>query len=180
MAAATTGFDVSTKTDGIQEKLVSVRRTAQVVKGGRIFSFSAITVVGDGKGRVGIGLGKSREVPAAIQKSLESARRNMVYIALNGGTLFHEVIANHGASKVVMLPASKGTGIIAGGAMRALFEVVGVQNVLAKCIGSTNPVNVIKATLKALRQMTSPEQVMEKRGIARNQLVLDNIVETQE
>lgn len=176
MAAATGGFDVSTKTDGIQEKLVSVRRTAQVVKGGRIFSFSAITVVGDGKGRVGIGLGKSREVPLAIQKSLESARRSMVYIQLNGDTLFHEVVANHGASKVVMLPASKGTGIIAGGAMRALFEVVGVQNVLAKCIGSTNPVNVIKATLKALKQMTSPTTVMEKRGITRDKLMLDSVI----
>ncbi|MFA6038555.1 MAG: 30S ribosomal protein S5 [Legionellales bacterium] len=178
MANPTTGFDVSTKTDGIQEKLVSVRRTAQVVKGGRIFSFSAITVVGDGKGRVGIGLGKSREVPAAIQKSLESARRSMVYIPLNGDTLFHEVIANHGASKVIMLPASKGTGIIAGGAMRALFEVVGIQNVLGKCIGSTNPVNVIKATLKALRKMSSPTQVMERRGIARERLVLDHVVAT--
>lgn len=177
--AATTGYDVSTKTDGIQEKLVSVRRTAQVVKGGRIFSFSAITVVGDGKGRVGIGLGKSREVPAAIQKSLECARRNMVYIPLNGDTLFHEVIANHGASKVIMLPASKGTGIIAGGAMRALFEVVGIQNVLGKCIGSTNPVNVIKATLKALTMMSSPAQVMERRGITRQHLVLDAIVENE-
>jgi small subunit ribosomal protein S5 len=180
MANATaTGFDASTKTDGIQEKLVSVRRTAQVVKGGRIFSFSAITVVGDGKGRVGIGLGKSREVPAAIQKSLESARRSMVYIPLNGDTLFHEVIANHGASKVIMLPASKGTGIIAGGAMRALFEVVGIQNVLGKCIGSTNPVNVIKATLKALRKMSSPAQVMERRGIARERLVLDTVVASE-
>lgn len=179
MAVATTGFDVSTKTDGIQEKLVSVRRTAQVVKGGRIFSFSAITVVGDGKGRVGIGLGKSREVPAAIQKSLESARRSMVFIPLNGDTLFHEIVANHGASKVIMLPASKGTGIIAGGAMRALFEVVGIQNVLGKCIGSTNPINVIKATLKALKQMSSPAKVMERRGIAREQLVLDVVVATE-
>ncbi len=166
------GFDTSTKSDGLQEKLVAVRRTAQVVKGGRIFSFSAIVVVGDGKGRVGIGKGKSREVPLAIQKALECARRSMVKVELNRGTLFHEIKSAHGASKIVMLPASEGTGIIAGGAMRAVLEVAGVHNVLGKCIGSTNPVNVVKATLKGLRDMTTPQTVAAKRGIAVDKLDL--------
>lgn len=160
------GFDSTTKSDGMQEKLVAVRRTAQVVKGGRIFSFTALVVVGDGNGRLGIGKGKSREVPVAIQKALESARRNMVKIHLNGNTLFHDVKANHGASTVVMLPASDGTGVIAGGAMRAVLEVAGVHNVLAKCIGSTNPVNVVRATLKGLQSMMSPQMVAAKRGIS--------------
>jgi small subunit ribosomal protein S5 len=159
------GFDSTTKSDGLQEKLVAVRRTAQVVKGGRIFSFSAIVVVGDGNGRVGIGKGKSREVPLAIQKALESARRSMVKVSLNQGTLFHEIKSAHGASKIVMLPASEGTGIIAGGAMRAVLEVAGVHNVLGKCIGSTNPVNVVKATLKGLMGMTTPQTVAAKRGV---------------
>lgn len=166
------GFDSTTKSDGLQEKLVAVRRTAQVVKGGRIFSFSAIVVVGDGNGRVGIGKGKSREVPLAIQKALENARRSMIKITLNKGTLFHEVKSSHGASKVVMLPASEGTGIIAGGAMRAVLEVAGVHNVLGKCIGSTNPVNVVKATLDGLKHMTTPQIVAAKRGIKVNELDL--------
>lgn len=152
------------KTDGIVEKLVEVGRVSKVVKGGRIFSFTALTVVGDGKGRVGVGHGKAREVPQAIQKAMESARRNMVYIDLNGTTLHHPIKAKHGASKVVMLPASDGTGIIAGGAMRAVFEVLGVQNILAKCIGSTNKMNVVLATLNGLKEMTSPERVARKRG----------------
>lgn len=156
--------DLAQKTDGYQEKLVSVTRNAKVVKGGRIFGFSALTVVGDGTGRIGIGRGKAREVPAAIQKAMESARRNLVHIDLNGTTLFHPVSARHGASKIVMLPASDGTGIIAGGAMRAILELAGVQNVLAKCIGSSNPVNVVRATLKGLLQMRSPEYVALKRG----------------
>src|SRR6185295_13541655 len=121
------------------EKLVAVTRNAKVVKGGRIFGFSALVVVGDGRGKIGIGRGKAREVPAAIQKAMESARRNLVHIELNGNTLFHPVVAEHGASKIVMVPASEGTGIIAGGAMRAILELAGVQNILAKCIGSTNP-----------------------------------------
>lgn len=152
------------KTDGIQEKLVNVGRVSKVVKGGRIFSFTALVVVGDGKGRVGVGHGKAREVPQAIQKAMESARRNMVFIDLNGTTLHHPIKSRHGASKVIMLPASEGTGIIAGGAMRAVFEVLGVQNVLAKCIGSTNHMNVVLATLNGLQQMTSPERVARKRG----------------
>ena len=150
--------------DNFQEKLVSVRRVAKVVKGGRLFGFSALTVVGDGAGRVGIGRGKAREVPAAVQKAMENARRNLVRIELKGPTLHHSVRATHGASKVVMRPASVGTGIIAGGAMRAVFEVAGVQDVLAKCIGSRNPVNVVRATIKGLLSAHSPEQVAAKRG----------------
>ena len=150
--------------DGLQEKLVSVRRVAKVVKGGRIFGFSALTVVGDGNGRVGYGTGKAREVPAAIQKAMESARKNMVNVNLNEGTLQHALNGNHGAAKVYMQPASQGTGIIAGGAMRAVFEVVGVHNVLAKCIGSSNPINVVQATIKGLDNMADPESVAAKRG----------------
>jgi small subunit ribosomal protein S5 len=134
------------------------------VKGGRIFSFTALVVVGDGHGRIGIGLGSAREVPVAIQKSLENARRNMVRVDLNGTTLYHEIFVRYGATKIFMKPASEGTGIIAGGGMRAVFEVLGVKNVLAKTIGSSNPVNVVKATLKGLQKMTSPEAIAEKRG----------------
>lgn len=156
--------ELAQKSDGYQEKLVSVTRNAKVVKGGRIFGFSALVVVGDGNGRIGIGRGKAREVPAAIQKAMESARRNLVHVELNGTTLFHPVIASHGASKIIMQPASNGTGVIAGGAMRAILELAGIQNVLAKCIGSTNPVNVVRATLKGLTSMTSPETIALKRG----------------
>ena len=150
--------------EGLREKLVQVNRVAKVVKGGRIFSFTALTVVGDGKGRVGFGRGKAREVPAAIQKALEAARRNMIQVELAGSTLQHPIRAGHGASKVYMQPASEGTGVIAGGAMRAVLEVAGVQNVLAKCYGSTNPVNVVRATYEGLKSMSSPEQVAAKRG----------------
>lgn len=150
--------------EGLVEKLVKVNRVAKVVKGGRIFSFTALTVVGDGKGRVGFGRGKAREVPAAIQKALEAARRNMIQVDLNGSTLQHPVTGHHGASRVYMQPASEGTGVIAGGAMRAVLEVAGVHNVLAKCYGSTNANNVVHATFNGLSQMTSPEQVAAKRG----------------
>ena len=150
--------------EGLQEKLVQVNRVAKVVKGGRIFGFTALTVVGDGNGRVGFGRGKAREVPLAIQKAMESARRNMVDVELANGTLQYPVKANHGASKVYMQPASEGTGVIAGGAMRAVLEVAGVHNVLAKCYGSTNPVNVVRATIKGLADMRSPEMVAAKRG----------------
>ena len=150
--------------EGLQEKLVQVNRVAKVVKGGRIFGFTALTVVGDGNGRVGFGRGKAREVPLAIQKAMESARRNMVSVDLTEGTLQYPVKANHGASKVYMQPASEGTGVIAGGAMRAVLEVAGVHNVLAKCYGSTNPVNVVRATIKGLANMRSPESVAAKRG----------------
>jgi small subunit ribosomal protein S5 len=150
--------------EGLQEKLVQVNRVAKVVKGGRIFGFTALTVVGDGKGKVGFGRGKAREVPAAIQKALEAARRNMIQVELNGTTIQHPMKARHGASKVYMQPADEGTGVIAGGAMRAVLEVAGVQNVLAKCYGSTNPVNVVRATVKGLASMKSPEDVAAKRG----------------
>ncbi|MDF1780904.1 MAG: 30S ribosomal protein S5 [Alcanivoracaceae bacterium] len=150
--------------EGLVEKLVQVNRVAKVVKGGRIFAFTALTVVGDGKGKVGFGRGKAREVPAAIQKALEAARRNMIHVELKGTTIQHPIRARHGASKVYMQPASDGTGVIAGGAMRAVLEVAGVQNVLAKCYGSTNPVNVVRATYEGLRSMTSPESIAAKRG----------------
>jgi small subunit ribosomal protein S5 len=148
----------------LQEKLVQVNRVAKVVKGGRIFGFTALTVVGDGKGRVGFGRGKAREVPVAIQKAMESARRNMISVDLDGNTLQYPIKASHGASKVYMQPASEGTGIIAGGAMRAVLELAGVQNVLAKCYGSTTPVNVVRATFNGLKQMKSPEDIAAKRG----------------
>lgn len=150
--------------DGLLEKLVGIRRVAKVVKGGRQFGFSALTVVGDGNGRVGFGRGKAREVPSAIQKAMENARKNMVLVPLPGDTLQYPVIARHGAAKVYMQPASEGTGIIAGGAMRAVFEVIGVHNVLAKCIGSANPVNVVRATVKGLAEMSDPKRVAAKRG----------------
>ena len=148
----------------LREKLVAVNRVAKVVKGGRQFGFAALTVVGDGNGKVGFGRGKSREVPLAIQKAMENARRNMVSVPLNGTTLHYAVTAQHGAAKVFMQPASDGTGIIAGGAMRAVFEVAGIQNVLAKCIGSTNPINVVRATLKGLLSIASPDHIAAKRG----------------
>ncbi|MGI9279352.1 MAG: 30S ribosomal protein S5 [Endozoicomonas sp.] len=150
--------------EGLIEKLVQVNRVAKVVKGGRIFGFTALTVVGDGKGKVGFGRGKAREVPVAIQKAMEAARRNMIQVDLNGDTLQYPVKARHGASKVYMQPASAGTGVIAGGAMRAVLEVAGVHNVLAKCYGSTNPVNVVNATFKGLRDMRSPDDIAAKRG----------------
>ncbi len=150
--------------DGFREKLITVNRVAKVVKGGRQFGFTALTVVGDGEGRVGFGYGKAREVPVAIQKAMEKARRNMRSIDLNGTTLQYPVRAYHGASKVYMQPASEGTGIIAGGAMRAVFEVMGVQDVLAKVIGSRNPINVVRATINGLTAMASPEHVAAKRG----------------
>lgn len=152
------------KSDDLQEKLINIRRVAKVVKGGRIFGFSALTVVGDGNGRVGIGRGKAREVPVAVQKAMESARRNLVKVGRKGVTLQHEIISEHGAAKVVMRPASRGTGIIAGGAMRAVFEVAGVEDVLAKSIGSRNPVNVVRATVKGLQDILDPETVAAKRG----------------
>ncbi|WP_018984671.1 30S ribosomal protein S5 [Salinimonas chungwhensis] len=148
------------------EKLIAVNRVAKVVKGGRIFSFTALTVVGDGNGRVGFGYGKAREVPAAIQKAMEKARRNMVTVDLNGHTLQHPIKGRHSGSKVYMQPASEGTGIIAGGAMRAVLEVAGVQNVLSKCYGSTNPMNVVRATINALTEMNSPAGVAAKRGLS--------------
>jgi small subunit ribosomal protein S5 len=151
--------------DNYIEKLVSVRRVAKVVKGGRIFGFSALVVVGDGNGRVGMGRGKAREVPVAVQKALDEARRSMFNVAMTGGTLHYPTEAIHASSKVIMRPGSEGTGIIAGGSMRAVFEAAGIRNVLAKCIGSTNPVNVVRATIKGLQNMSSPDQIAAKRGM---------------
>ena len=150
--------------DGLEERLVSVNRVAKVVKGGRQFGFTALTVVGDGNGKVGVGYGKAREVPLAIQKAMEKARKELRQVPLKDGTLYYPVVGTHGAAKVFMQPASVGTGIIAGGAMRAVFEVVGVKNVLSKCIGTRNPINAVKATLNALCNMQSPEFMAAKRG----------------
>lgn len=152
--------------EGYLEKLVAVNRVAKVVKGGRIFGFAALTVVGDGNGKVGMGRGKAREVPAAIQKSLENARRNMTAVALKGDTLQYAVVGEHGAAKVYMQPASQGTGIIAGGPMRAVFEAIGIHNVLAKCIGTSNPINVVRATINGLKNMNSPDYIANKRGLS--------------
>lgn len=150
--------------DGLREKMVSINRVTKVVKGGRIMGFAALTVVGDGDGAVGMGKGKAREVPVAMQKSLEEARRRMFRVTLKAGTLQHAVVGEHGASRVLMQPAADGTGIIAGGPMRAVFEVMGVTNVLAKCLGSTNPYNVVRATLDGLRKMNTPAEMAAKRG----------------
>lgn len=154
----------SSKNDGFIEKLIAVNRVSKTVKGGRQFGFAALTVVGDGKGNVGFGRGKAREVPVAVQKAMEHARKNMCKISLNGKTLQYPITAAHGAAKVYMQPASDGTGIIAGGAMRAIFEAVGVSDVLAKCIGSNNPINVVRATMHGLKHMASPDDVAARRG----------------
>jgi small subunit ribosomal protein S5 len=156
--------DSMTGNEDLLEKLVSVNRVAKVVKGGRIFGFAALTVVGDGNGRVGMGRGKAREVPVAIQKAMERARRSMVTVPVKDNTLHYAVKGVHGAAKVYMQPASQGTGIIAGGPMRAVFECAGIHNVLAKSHGSTNPVNVVRATLRALLSIKSPEHIAAKRG----------------
>jgi small subunit ribosomal protein S5 len=148
----------------LQEKLVAVNRVAKVVKGGRQFGFTALTVVGDGAGRVGYGYGKARELPLAIQKAMQAARKNLLKVRLKKETLQYDLRGRHGATRVFMQPASEGTGIIAGGAMRAVFECAGVRNVLAKSYGSRNPINVVRATLNALSQMRSPEEIAAKRG----------------
>jgi small subunit ribosomal protein S5 len=150
--------------DFLKEKLVTVSRTTKVVKGGRVFTFSALVVVGDGKGKVGFGLGKAKEVPVAIQKAMDQAKKNMTFINLVDDTIHHEINTTYGASRIIMKPARKGTGIIAGGAMRAVLEVLGVKNILAKNLGSTNPANVVRATIKALLNVKSPEFVAAKRN----------------
>ena len=151
-------------TEELVEKLVTVNRVAKVVKGGRQFGFTALTVVGDGNGRGGFGYGKAREVPLAIQKGMQAARNNLQRVAVNDDTLHYQMIGRHGATKVFMQPASEGTGIIAGGAMRAVFECAGVRNVLAKSYGSRNPINLVRATINALSGAKSPEQIAAKRG----------------
>lgn len=150
--------------DGLNEKLIAVNRVAKTVKGGRQMSFTALTVVGDGEGSVGFGYGKAREVPQAIAKAMERARRNMVKVNLNNGTLWYPIKARHGAARVYMQPASEGTGVIAGGAMRAVLEVVGVTDVLAKAVGSRNPINLVRATIRGLKDMSSPQEIAAKRG----------------
>ena len=164
-------FENEERGDGLREKMVAVNRVTNVVKGGRILGFAALTVVGDGDGGVGMGKGKSREVPVAVQKAMDEARRKMVKISLKNGTLHHAVVGRHGAAKVYMQPASEGTGIIAGGPMRAIFEVMGVHNVLAKCIGSTNPYNVVRATINGLLAMNTPSEIAAKRGKSVEEIV---------
>jgi len=150
--------------DGLREKMIAINRVTKVVKGGRIMGFAALTVVGDGDGRIGMGKGKSKEVPVAVQKAMEEARRNMIKVTLKNGTLQHTITGKHGASKVLMNPAKEGTGVIAGGAMRAIFEVMGVTNVVAKSIGSSNPYNMVRATINALTSMNTPSEIAAKRG----------------
>ncbi len=150
--------------DDLMEKLVAVNRVAKVVKGGRQFGFTALTVVGDGNGKVGFGYGKAREVPLAIQKAMEKARANLITVSIKDGTLQYPLNARHGAARVYMQPASEGTGVIAGGAMRAVFEAAGVRNVLAKSYGSRNPINVVRATIKGLSEIHSPQAIAAKRG----------------
>ena len=157
------GFQL--QTDGLKEKMITVNRVTKVVKGGRIMSFAALTVVGDGDGSIGMGKGKAREVPLAVQKALEEAKKGMLKISLKkNGKLQHSVIGNHGAAKVLIQPATEGTGIIAGGAMRAIFEVIGMQNVTAKSFGSSNPYNIVRATLNGLANMNTPAEIAAKRG----------------
>lgn len=150
--------------DGMREKMIAVNRVTKVVKGGRILAFAALTVVGDGDGRVGMGKGKAREVPVAVQKAMERARRGMARVPLRNGTVQHAVVAKHGAARVMLAPAPEGTGIIAGGPMRAICDVMGVHNIVAKSHGSTNPYNMVRATLKALEQLRTPAEIAAKRG----------------
>ncbi len=150
--------------DGLREKMISINRVTKVVKGGRILGFAALTVVGDGDGRVGMGKGKSKEVPSAVQKAMEEARRNMLKVSLRDGTIHHNVTGHHGAATVMMAPAPRGTGIIAGGPMRAVFEVLGITDIVAKSHGTSNPYNMVRATLDALRNCTTPAEVAAKRG----------------
>jgi small subunit ribosomal protein S5 len=150
--------------DGLREKMIAVNRVTKVVKGGRILGFAALTVVGDGDGRVGMGKGKSKEVPVAVQKAMEQARHDMTKVSLKNGTIHHSVVGEHGAARVMMAPAPKGTGIIAGGPMRAVFEVMGITDIVAKSHGSTNPYNMVRATFDALNKSTTPAEVAAKRG----------------
>lgn len=157
--------------DDLREKMVAINRVTKVVKGGRILGFAALTVVGDGDGGVGMGKGKAREVPVAVQKAMDEAKRSLIKIKLKNGTIYHPIIGRHGAAKVYMQPAPDGTGIIAGGPMRAIFEVMGMHNILAKCIGSTNPYNVVRATLQGLNSMNTPAMIAAKRGKTVNQIL---------
>ena len=151
--------------DGLKEKMIAVNRVTKVVKGGRTLSFAALTVVGDGDGRIGMGKGKAKEVPVAVQKAMESARRNLKKISLKNGTIHHSVRGQHGASRVLMAPAKQGDGIIAGGPMRAVFEVMGVTDIVCKSLGSSNPYNLVRATLDALKNTNTPAEIAAKRGL---------------
>ena len=157
--------------DGLREKMIAVNRVSKVVKGGRTMSFAALTVVGDGDGRIGMGKGKSREVPVAVQKAMEEARRKMAKVSLKNGTVHHTVMGRHGATTVMIQPAPEGTGIIDGGAMRAVFEVVGVTNVVAKAHGSTNPYNIVRATIDGLSKVCTPAEIAAKRGLSVDQIL---------
>ena len=164
MAKMQTKMQSEERDDGLREKMIAVNRVTKVVKGGRILGFAALTVVGDGDGRIGMGKGKSKEVPVAVQKAMDEARRKMIKVPLRQGTLQHSVIGEHGASRVLMSPAKEGTGVIAGGPMRAIFDVMGVTNVVAKSIGSTNPYNMVRATINGLSKMSTPAEIAAKRG----------------
>jgi len=157
--------------DGMREKMIAINRVTKVVKGGRIMGFAALTVVGDGDGRIGMGKGKSKEVPVAVQKAMEEARRKMIKVTLKNGTLQHTVTGKHGASKVMIMPAKEGTGVIAGGPMRAIFDVMGIVNVVAKSNGSTNPYNMVRATLDGLSKMSAPSEIAAKRGKSVEEIV---------
>lgn len=164
MAKMQAKVQASDRDDGLREKMISVNRVTKVVKGGRILGFAALTVVGDGDGRIGMGKGKSKEVPLAVQKAMEDARKKMFKVPLRKGTLQHTVVGKHGASTVLMSPAKNGTGVIAGGPMRAIFDVIGVTDIVAKSLGSTNPYNLVRATLNGLQKMTTPAEIAAKRG----------------
>ena len=164
MAKMQTKMQNEERDDGLREKMIAVNRVTKVVKGGRIMGFAALTVVGDGDGRIGMGKGKSKEVPVAVQKAMDEARRKMIKVSLRKGTLQHTVIGKHGASRVMISPAKDGTGIIAGGPMRAIFDVMGVTNVVAKSLGSTNPYNMVRATIDGLSKMSTPAEIAAKRG----------------
>lgn len=157
--------------DGIREKMIAVNRVTKVVKGGRILGFAALTVVGDGDGRIGMGKGKSREVPVSVQKAMDQARRSMEKIPLRNGTIFHSVEGHHGASRVILHPAPEGTGVIAGGPMRAIFDVMGIRNIVAKSHGSSNPYNMVRGTLDALSRLRAPSEIAAKRGKTVEELI---------
>ncbi len=158
------GMASEERDDGLREKMIAVNRVTKVVKGGRILGFASLTVVGDGDGRIGMGKGKAREVPVSVQKAMEKARRNLKKIPLKDGTLHHAVEGRHGASRVILAPAQQGAGVIAGGPLRAIFDVMGVRNIVAKSHGSTNPYNMVRATLNALEQLRTPAEIAAKRG----------------
>jgi small subunit ribosomal protein S5 len=157
---------VETSESNFLDRVIHISRTAKVVKGGRRFSFSALVVVGDGAGKVGYGLGKAREVPEAIRKGVEQAKKSMIAVPRQGTTIPYDVLGKFGAGKVLLKPASQGTGVIAGGATRAILEVAGISDILSKCLGSNNPHNVVKATMRALQMLQDPEVIMARRGLA--------------